>query len=140
MPYSSTGDARLPGYPDLPQAWFPTLWGHSHTSRGSRWAFQRGWIVWLKPPLCCSAGVWTPNSTWEEIVSYPQESQGLTGFVRQGPQEVGEEEKGSLRDHFTVLQKEKYVGLQVKCKSPSPLFWFVNLGDPGSLCKSQLPR
>lgn len=73
-------------------------------------------------------------------MSYPRESQGVAGFVRQGPQEAGEEEKASLRGHFMLLQKEKYVGLQVKCKSPSPLFRFVNLGDPGSLCKSQLPR
>lgn len=42
--------------------------------------FQRGWRVCLDPLLCCSARVWAPNSTWGEIVSYPQESQSLVGF------------------------------------------------------------
>lgn len=46
-------------------------------------------------PLCRSAGAWTPDSTCEETVSYPRESQGLAGFVRQGPQEVGQEEKAA---------------------------------------------
>lgn len=54
-----------------------------------------------------------------------------------GPREVGEEKKISLqtscyfvRHHVTVLRKEKHTGLRIKCKSPSPLFWCVDLGNP----------
>lgn len=40
--------------------------------------------------------MWAPNSTWGEIVSYPQESQSLVGFGKQGAPRSGRRRKNQL--------------------------------------------